>query len=114
MTDLSFLDIDKKFTHAKTGSQQHGMTPDDLHAFLSLLPKDLHLEKRNRSDTMTPSADPSKKVVPEVRQAFLALTEEDDNEDFDEGAEIDQDDANANSQEKNGPIRCRPHQCLAI
>jgi len=78
------------------------MTPDDLTAFLRLLPKDLHLEKRKRANAKTPPTDSNTTPISEVRQPFSAVMEEDegDEEDFDEGTEMDRDDANANPQEK--------------
>jgi len=100
MNSSDLLNIDH--VPSSKGLQKYGMTPDDLIAFLRLLPKDLHLEKRKRANAKSPPTDSNTTPVAEVRQPFSAVTEEDeaDDDDFDEGTEMDRDDANVNLKEK--------------
>jgi len=74
------------------------MTPDDLNAFLDLLPKDLNLEKQKKRNEK-PSSSSQANTVAQGREVISALIEEDD-EDFDEVEEMDRDDVEMNPQEK--------------
>lgn len=75
------------------------MTPDDLDAFLDLLPKDLHLEKQQKRTNEQSAGSSEANTMAEGREAISVLVEEDD-EDFDEVAEMDREDVDMDSQEK--------------